>query len=104
MYISGGENVYPAEVEAVLCEHPQVREAAVIGVPHPRWGETGRAFIVPEAGGCDTDALRAWAAERLARFKLPDSFVLVDSLPRTETGKVQKHRLREVPYTRGPDA
>jgi fatty-acyl-CoA synthase len=95
MYISGGENVYPAEVEAVMVEHPEVREVAVVGVPHPKWGETGRAFIVAESGRCDTEALRAWAAQRLASFKLPSSFVLVEALPRTETGKVQKHRLLE---------
>ncbi|MGH0029545.1 MAG: class I adenylate-forming enzyme family protein [Myxococcota bacterium] len=95
MYISGGENVYPAEIEAVLAEHPDVREIAVVGVPHPKWGETGRAFLVPGDGGCDTQALRAWAAERLAGFKLPQSFVLVDALPRTETGKVRKHALLE---------
>jgi fatty-acyl-CoA synthase len=94
MYISGGENVYPAEVEAAYAQHPDVREIAVIGVPDPRWGEVGRAFVVPR-DGCEVDAekLRAWGAERLARFKLPRDFVAVASLPRTETGKVQKHRL-----------
>jgi acyl-CoA synthetase (AMP-forming)/AMP-acid ligase II len=94
MYISGGENVYPAEVEAVLCQHPGVREAAVVGVPDARWGESGRAYLVLAPGAAfDPEALRAFAAERLARFKLPREFELVDALPRTETGKVQKHRL-----------
>jgi fatty-acyl-CoA synthase len=94
MYISGGENVYPAEVEAAYAQHPAVREIAVIGVPDPRWGEVGRAFVVPRDGcAVDGDALRAWGAERLARFKLPRDFVALPSLPRTETGKVQKHRL-----------
>ena len=94
MYISGGENVYPAEVEAAYAQHPDVREIAVVGVPDPRWGEVGRAYVVPRAGcSLDGEALRAWGAERLARFKLPREFVALPSLPRTETGKVQKHRL-----------
>jgi fatty-acyl-CoA synthase len=94
MYISGGENVYPAEIEAVFEEHPAIREIAVVGVPDERWGEAGRAFVVPATGAdLDDEALLAWARERLARFKLPREFVAVDALPRTETGKVQKHRL-----------
>jgi fatty-acyl-CoA synthase len=96
MYISGGENVYPAEVEAVFEEHPAIREIAVIGVPDPRWGESGRAFVVLEDGETlDGKALLAWGSEYLARFKLPREFVAIDALPRTETGKVQKHRLTE---------
>jgi len=94
MYISGGENVYPAEIEAVFEEHPTVAEIAVVGVPDERWGEVGRAYVVPAAGATlDPAALLAWAGERLAAFKLPREFVRVDSLPRTETGKLQKHRL-----------
>jgi fatty-acyl-CoA synthase len=97
MYISGGENVYPAEVEAAYAQHPDVREIAVVGVPDPRWGEVGRAFVVPHDGcSLDGEALRAWGAERLARFKLPRDFVSLPSLPRTETGKVQKHRLADL--------
>jgi len=97
MYISGGENVYPAEVENVLAEHPAVREIAVIGIPHPKWGETGRAYVVPAAErALDSEALLRWAGERLARFKLPSEFVVVDALPRTASGKVQKHRLAEL--------
>jgi fatty-acyl-CoA synthase len=96
MYISGGENVYPAEIEVVYEEHPAIREIAVVGVPDSRWGESGRAFVVLEDGEpFDGEALRAWGRERLARFKLPREFVAVDALPRTETGKVQKHRLTE---------
>ncbi len=94
MYISGGENVYPAEVEAVYAEHPSVREIAVVGIPDATWGEVGRAYVVPEPGATlDADALRAWGSQRLARFKLPQDFVAVEGLPRTETGKVQTHRL-----------
>jgi fatty-acyl-CoA synthase len=96
MFISGGENVYPAQVEAVYAEHPAVREIAVIGVPDPEWGEVGRAFVVLRPGReLEPDALAAWGRERLAAFKVPRSFVAVDALPRTVTGKVQKHRLAE---------
>ena len=94
MYISGGENVYPAEVEAVFQDHPAVREIAVTAIPDPRWGESGRAYVVPEPGQeLDAEDLLSWGSERLARFKLPREVVLIDALPRTETGKVQKHRL-----------
>jgi fatty-acyl-CoA synthase len=98
MYISGGENVYPAEIERVYAEHPDVREIAVVGVPDPKWGEVGWAYVVPARGArIDGEALRAWGSERLARFKLPKRFLEVAELPRTETGKVQKHRLAERP-------
>ena len=98
MYISGGENVYPAEVEAVYAEHPAIREIAVVGIPDPKWGEVGRAYVVLSPGhGLDADALRAWGGERLARFKLPADFVALPALPRTESGKVQKHRLGDPP-------
>jgi len=101
LYISGGENVYPAEVEAVLHEHPDVADVAVAGVPDARWGEAGRAWIVPAPGAdVDADALRAFCRERLASFKVPRAFVAVEALPRTESGKVQKHRLPGAP----PDA
>ena len=94
MYISGGENVYPAQVERVYSEHPDVREVAVTGIPHPRWGETGCAFVVPEAGArIDPEALQSWGRERLATFKVPTHFEVLDELPKTVTGKVQKHRL-----------
>jgi fatty-acyl-CoA synthase len=98
MYISGGENVYPAQVERVYHEHPDVREIAVVGVPDARWGEVGRAYVVLASGvRLDAEALRAWGRERLAAFKVPRSFVAVDSLPRNPSGKVQKHRLPGLP-------
>ncbi len=97
MYISGGENVYPAEIENAFAEHPTIREVAVVGIPDAKWGETGRAYVVPAEGSAlDTEALLEWASERLARFKLPSEFVVVDSLPRTASGKVQKHRLPQI--------
>ena len=92
MFISGGENVYPAEIESVLLAHPQVLDAAVVGVPHDTWGEVGRAFLVVE-DSYDADDLRACLEERLARYKLPRSIVLLDALPLTAIGKVDKKRL-----------
>lgn len=96
MYISGGENVYPAEVEAVLTAHPDVEEAAVVAIPDAKWGETGRAHVVPRPGrSLDLAALETWLATRLARFKQPKEIVVEASLPRTASGKVQKHRLSQ---------
>jgi fatty-acyl-CoA synthase len=91
MYISGGENVYPAEVEAVLHEHPDVSDAAVVGVPDERWGEVGAAYVV--ADGVSADELLAWCESRLARFKVPKSINVVGEIPRNGMGKVQKQDL-----------
>ena len=76
LYISGGENVYPAEVERVLGQHPDVSEVAVVGVPDERWGEAGRAYVVPAREPFDGAALLRWASERLARYKLPREVVV----------------------------
>ena len=100
MYISGGENVYPAEIESVLHDHPDVVEAAVIGVPDARWGEVGAAFVVTrttKAGNAaDTrNALQSWCRERLAGYKVPKTFHLIDRLPRSGMDKVAKNELRE---------
>jgi fatty-acyl-CoA synthase len=92
MYISGGENVYPAEVENVLADHPGVLEAAVLGVPDERWGEVGHAFILPREGHAPSPAeLVAHCRARLAAFKTPRAFTLLADFPRTPAGKVQKH-------------
>ena len=91
MYISGGENVYPAEVEAVLHEHPHVTDAAVVGVPDERWGEIGLAFVV--ADGVGDEELIAFCADRLARFKVPRSIHFVPEIPRNSLGKIQKQLL-----------
>ncbi|HLG92560.1 MAG TPA: AMP-binding protein [Acidimicrobiales bacterium] len=95
MYIRGGYNVYPAEVEAVLCEHPSVAEAAVVGVPDPRLGEVGAAFVVPAGPGADRGELRRWCASRVADYKAPDEVWLVESLPVTAMSKVDKAALAE---------
>jgi fatty-acyl-CoA synthase len=93
--ISGGENIYPAEVEDVLYRHPAVAECAVIGVPDEHWGEVGRAIVVPREGARPDPAdLLAFVAERIARFKVPKSVVFTDALPRTASGKVLKSKLR----------
>jgi fatty-acyl-CoA synthase len=95
MYISGGENVYPAEVEAVIAELDDVAESAVIGVADEKWGEVGRAFIILRQGSTlEPNMIIDHCKARLARFKVPTSVVIADSIPRTASGKVQKHLLR----------
>ena len=95
MYISGGENVYPAEVENVLYLLPQVAEAAVIGVPSERWGEVGLAVLVLKPGqALDRDAVIGHCSQQLARFKLPHDIAILAALPRNATGKVLKRELR----------
>ncbi len=95
MYISGGENVYPAEVEKVLVTHPAILEAAVVGAPDARWGEAGVAFLILRAGMViDPATLALWLRERLAGYKVPRAFHVVDDLPRTAAGKVRKPDLR----------
>ncbi len=97
MFISGGENVYPAEVENVLAEHPGIQELAVVGVPHEKWGEVGMAVIVKKdeyKGEPMTDeSLKLWTRERLAAYKVPKRWVFVSELPKNSSGKVQKHLL-----------
>jgi acyl-CoA synthetase (AMP-forming)/AMP-acid ligase II len=97
MIISGGENVYPAEVESALFEHPAVADVAVIGVPDPKWGEVGKAVVVLGNGANITaDELSGFARERIAAFKVPKSFEFVDALPRNPSGKLLKRELREM--------
>jgi fatty-acyl-CoA synthase len=93
MYISGGENVYPAEVENVLAQHPAILEAAVVGMPDAKWGEVGCAFILPRPGADLPDAatLTAFCREHLAAYKVPKAYVGVTDFPRTAAGKIQKH-------------
>ncbi|MEM9750144.1 MAG: AMP-binding protein [Pseudomonadota bacterium] len=94
MYISGGENVYPAEVENMLARHPAVLEAAVVGVPDEKWGEVGRAFVQLRDDQCaGADELMRYARDNLAAYKAPKSFVFVTEFPRTAAGKIQKHLL-----------
>lgn len=96
MFISGGENVYPAEIEKALAAHPAIAEAAVIGVPHPKWGEVGRALVALRAGETLTaEDVQAYLGEHLARYKIPKSVVFLPALPRNATGKIIKGDLRK---------
>jgi len=95
MYVVGGFNAYPAEIEQVLVTHEGISEAAVIGVPDERMGEVGKAFVVPRAGASlDADEVIAFAKERLANYKVPRFVEVVEALPKNATGKVTKNVLR----------
>jgi long-chain acyl-CoA synthetase len=97
MIISGGENIYPAEVENALYGHPAVLEVAVIGVPHPRWVETPKAIVVLKPGQqAQEQELIAFAREHLARYKCPTSVEFADTLPRNASGKLLKRELRRI--------
>ncbi len=101
MIISGGENVYPAEVERVLIEHPAVADVGVFGVPDDKWGEAVKAAVVLKPGNSLTaETLLAFARERLGGYKCPKSVDFVESLPRNPSGKILKRLLRE-PYWKG---
>lgn len=96
MYISGGENVYPAEIENVLFYHPAIADVAVIGVPDAKWGEVGKAVIVLEPGEALTEVeIVAYCRERLAKYKIPKTTVFVNELPRNAAGKVLKTELQQ---------
>ena len=96
LVLSGGYNVYPKEVEQLIDEHPDVAESAIIGVPHPDFGEGVTAVVVPRAGARpDEAAIIEALAGRLARYKQPKRVLLVDALPRNVMGKVQKNLLRD---------
>jgi fatty-acyl-CoA synthase len=93
--ISGGENISSIEVEGVLLRHPCVQEVAVVGMPHEKWGEAPHAFIVLKQGAQTDDlALKQYARENMAHFKVPQWITIVPELPKTATGKIQKYILR----------
>ena len=103
MIISGGENVYPAEVESAIYGHPDVLEVAVIGIPDAKWGEAVKAVCVPKPGTTvDPDNVIAWARERIAAFKVPRSVDVIAALPRNASGKILRNDLR-APYWEGYD-
>jgi len=96
MICSGGENIYPREVEEILCQHPSVAEAAVIGIPDPYWVEKVHAVVVlKEGASLSNDELIDFCKQRMARYKAPKSVEFADSLPKTPTGKILKRELRE---------
>jgi acyl-CoA synthetase (AMP-forming)/AMP-acid ligase II len=96
MFISGGFNVYPAEVEKMLAAHPALAQAAVVGVPDERLGEVGRAYVMLRPGAQATEAeLIAWSRDTMANYKVPRSFAFVSDFPRNAAGKVLKTQLRD---------
>lgn len=99
MFISGGENVYPPEVEQVLKMHPGVLEVAVVGVPDSKWGEVGQAFVVPKNNQLSIDDLQNHCLKNLAKFKIPKHFKLLESLPKGDSGKILKRKLKEEAVT-----
>jgi acyl-CoA synthetase (AMP-forming)/AMP-acid ligase II len=94
MIVSGGENIYSAEVENALSTHPKVAGVAVIGVPDPRWGEAVKAIVIPKDGGAQPEELIGWCRERLAGYKVPKSIDFVDAFPLVPSGKISKKDLR----------
>jgi acyl-CoA synthetase (AMP-forming)/AMP-acid ligase II len=95
MVMSGGVNTFPQDIEEMLLTHPDIREATVVGVPDPAWGERLRAFVVPRAGtALHAESVTAFCKARLMDIKCPREVFVVDALPRTATGKVVKHALR----------
>ena len=94
MISSGGVNIYPAEIEAVLVQHPAISDAALVGVSDEKWGEVGIAFVVARVGLGVAEVIE-FLASRLARYKLPKDVVFLPELPRTAYGKVLKGELRE---------
>jgi fatty-acyl-CoA synthase len=96
MFISGGENVYPTEVENVLRSHPKILDVAVVGVTHDKWGEVGRAAVVLKDGETATqDELTHWCIGRIGKFKIPKTMIFLNDLPRTNSGKVNSAQIRE---------
>jgi acyl-CoA synthetase (AMP-forming)/AMP-acid ligase II len=105
MFIVGGFNAYPAEIENMMMEHPAVGQVAVVGAPDRRLGEVAAAFVVPRAGAAIDEAeLIAWCRERMANYKVPRSIRVVDALPLNASGKVLKYVLRERVGTSSPAA
>jgi acyl-CoA synthetase (AMP-forming)/AMP-acid ligase II len=94
MFIVGGFNAYPAEIEGMLLEHPGIRQAAVLGVPDPRLGEVGVAFVVPRSADVSADEIIAWSRGRMANYKVPRTVHFVEALPLNAAGKVVKDDLR----------
>jgi long-chain acyl-CoA synthetase len=106
MIVSGGENIYPAEIENAMMKHPEIADIAAFGVPDAQWGESVKACVVLKPGSMYHDDLKAssaaiisWTRDRLAHFKCPRSIDFVESIPRNPSGKILKRILRE-PYWR----
>ena len=94
LIIRGGANIYPAEIEAALSEHPDIADVAVIGIPHDELGKTVHAIVEPRPGiAIDEPALRAWMKPRLTTYKLPESYEFMPTLPRDPSGKIRRSQL-----------
>jgi fatty-acyl-CoA synthase len=97
MIISGGENIYPSEVERVIFGHPKVADVVVVRGRHPQWGQTPKAVIVPKPGQTITEEeIQEYVGEHLASYKKPRKIVIVDSVPRSETGKIDRKAIRKL--------
>ncbi|HZG32222.1 MAG TPA: fatty acid--CoA ligase, partial [Sphingopyxis sp.] len=101
MIISGGENVYPAEVESLLSGHPAVAEAAIVGMPDAEWGEAVTAAVVLRDPGVADDDIIGWMRGRIAAYKIPKAIVRLDALPRNGAGKILRRAIREELAARG---
>ena len=94
MFISGGENIYPTEIEELLYKHPAILEAAVVGVPDEKWGEVGKAFIVLKSGkALNQDEILKYLNDKLAKYKIPKYYEFLDELPKSAAGKILKREL-----------
>jgi len=97
MIVSGGENIYPAEIERAIFSHPKVADVVVVKGQHPKWGQTPKAIVVPKPGQTITeDEIIEHVGSLLASFKKPRKVVIVDSLPKAETGKIDKRKIKEM--------
>jgi len=97
MYISGGENVYPAEVEHILRKHHEIVDAAIIGVPDDKWGEVGKAFIVKSnLSSLSGEEVIQYCLERLAKYKIPKHIKFIDHLPTNDAGKIDRKKLKSI--------
>ena len=97
MFISGGENVYPAEIEHILLSHPKILDAAVVGIPSEKWGEVGKAFVVLREGqAMQSPEITGYLEGKLGRYKIPKIFEFVDKLPKTASGKIKKRLLKDI--------
>jgi acyl-CoA synthetase (AMP-forming)/AMP-acid ligase II len=96
MIISGGVNIFPKEIEELLASHPAIAETAVVGVPHPEWGETVKAYVVlKQPGSLEEDDLKAFLSGKIADYKIPKLYEEIEALPRNATGKILKQSLRQ---------
>jgi acyl-CoA synthetase (AMP-forming)/AMP-acid ligase II len=101
MIVSGGENIYPAEVENALFGHPAIADAAVVGVPHEKWGEAVQAIVVLKPGeNASAEDIIAFAKTRIASYKVPKDVAFIEALPRNPSGKILRRELRK-PYWEG---